>query len=240
MWLISSSLRRGRKTANTLWGNQSSVLVGDFLFSRAFQLMTEVGNIKVLSELANASKVISEGEVMQLVHSENLNMNEDIYYKIISTKTAALFASACKVGAVIAKADNNRIKNLFNYGYNLGVCFQIIDDVLDYNIDAKSLGKNTGDDVKEKIITLPIIHCYKNIGTKGKKILEDIFYNKVTYADEFEKVKKLLSETKSIEYALLKAETYAEQAKNSITSFDNSILKKELIKLVDFCSNRKN
>lgn len=152
-----STQRRGRPAANLLWDNQSSVLVGDYLFSRAFQLMTETGSMHVLSILANASATIAEGEVLQLTAAQDLKTDEGIYLQVVRGKTAALFSAATEVGGVIAKADDKIVKALFDYGDALGVAFQIVDDLLDYQGHSETTGKNIGDDFRERKLTLPVI-----------------------------------------------------------------------------------
>ena len=152
----ASSQRRGRPTANLLWDNQSSVLVGDYLFSRAFQLMVETGNLRVLDILANASATIAEGEVLQLSAARDLKTTEEIYFKVIRGKTAALFAAAMEVGAVIAEQDEKTVQALLDYGDALGISFQIVDDLLDYT-GTDATGKNIGDDFRERKLTLPVI-----------------------------------------------------------------------------------
>ncbi len=152
-----SAQRRGRPTANLLFDNKSSVLTGDYLFARAFQLMVETGSLRVLDILANASATIAEGEVLQLTAARNLKTAEDIYLQVVRGKTAALFSAATEVGGVIAGADADQIAALFEYGDALGVAFQIVDDLLDYQGDAKATGKNVGDDFRERKLTLPVI-----------------------------------------------------------------------------------
>ena len=152
-----SAQRRGRPTANLLWDNKSSVLVGDYLFARAFQLMTEPGQMRVLGILANASATIAEGEVLQLTAAQDLATTEEIYLKVVRGKTAALFSAATEVGGVVAGADEAAVKALFTYGDALGVAFQIADDLLDYGGTASVIGKNTGDDFRERKLTLPVI-----------------------------------------------------------------------------------
>lgn len=154
-----SHQRRGRPTANLLWDNKSSVLVGDYLFARAFQLMVEPGSLRVLDILANASAVIAEGEVLQLTTAQNLTTTEAIYLQVIRGKTAALFSAATESGAVIAGADDATVRALFDYGDALGIAFQIADDLLDYQGDAKTTGKNVGDDFRERKVTLPVIRA---------------------------------------------------------------------------------
>ena len=152
-----SAQRRGRPTANLLWDNKSSVLVGDYLFARSFQLMTATGNMKVLEILANASATIAEGEVLQLTAAQDLRTGEDIYLQVVRGKTAALFSAATEVGGVIAGADPTQVAALFDYGDALGIAFQIADDLLDYGGTSAVIGKNTGDDFRERKLTLPVI-----------------------------------------------------------------------------------
>ena len=155
-----STQRRGRKTANILWDNKSSVLVGDYLFSRAFQLMVECGSLRILDILSNASAVIAEGEVLQLTTAHDLTTSEERYRQVIHGKTAALFQAAAEVGGVVSGADEDRIKALARYGSGLGMAFQLADDFLDYGGDAEALGKNTGDDFREGKVTMPVILAY--------------------------------------------------------------------------------
>jgi octaprenyl-diphosphate synthase len=152
-----SSQRRGRPTANLLWDNKSSVLVGDYLFARAFQLMTEPGQMRVLGILANASATIAEGEVLQLTAAQDLATSEDIYLKVVRGKTAALFSAATEVGGVIAAASEDAVQALYTYGDALGIAFQIADDLLDYTGTSAAIGKNVGDDFRERKLTLPVI-----------------------------------------------------------------------------------
>lgn len=152
-----SAQRRGRPTANLLWDNQSSVLVGDYLFARSFQLMTEPGSMRVMKILSNAAATIAEGEVLQLTAAQNLKTDESIYLQVVRGKTAALFSAATEVGGVIADADEAVVKALFDYGDALGIAFQIVDDLLDYQGQADTTGKNVGDDFRERKLTLPVI-----------------------------------------------------------------------------------
>ncbi|AUH35338.1 polyprenyl synthetase family protein [Paracoccus tegillarcae] len=152
-----SRQRRGRPTANLLWDNKSSVLVGDYLFARSFQLMTETGSLRVLDILANASATIAEGEVLQLTAAQDLRTDEDIYLQVVRGKTAALFSAATEVGGVIAGAPEDQVRALFDYGDALGIAFQIVDDLLDYGGVTATIGKNTGDDFRERKLTLPVI-----------------------------------------------------------------------------------
>ena len=152
-----SGQRRGRPTANLLWDNKSSVLVGDYLFARSFQLMAETGSLRVLDILANASATIAEGEVLQMTAAQDLRTDEDVYLKVVRGKTAALFSAATEVGGVIAGAPEAQVRALFEYGDALGIAFQIADDLLDYQGDSAATGKNVGDDFRERKLTLPVI-----------------------------------------------------------------------------------
>ena len=154
-----SQQRRGRPTANLLWDNKSSVLVGDYLFARAFQLMVEPGNLRALGILSNAAAVIAEGEVLQLTAAQNTATTEDVYFRIIRGKTAALFSAATQVGPVLAEAPEDQVQALFDYGDALGICFQIVDDYLDYGGAGDGIGKNLGDDFRERKLTLPVIRA---------------------------------------------------------------------------------
>ncbi|MCF3593357.1 polyprenyl synthetase family protein [Rhodobacteraceae bacterium LMO-12] len=163
-----SAQRRGRPTANLLWDNKSSVLVGDYLFSRSFQLMVETGNLRVLDILANASATIAEGEVLQLTAAQDLRTDEAIYLQVVRGKTAALFSAATQVGGVIADAPEAQVQALFDYGDALGIAFQIVDDLLDYAGDTKATGKNLGDDFRERKLTLPVIKAVAKADTEER------------------------------------------------------------------------
>ncbi|MBW8310942.1 MAG: polyprenyl synthetase family protein [Rhizobium sp.] len=169
-----SDLRRGRKTANALWGNAASVLVGDFLYSRSFQLMVELDAMPVMQVLADTTNRIAEGEVLQLLHVHNPDTDETAYLRVIERKTAVLFAAATRLGALLAGADAATQQKLHDYGLNLGLAFQIADDVLDYTADAEALGKNLGDDLAEGKATLPLIHAMANADNACRARLREI------------------------------------------------------------------
>jgi octaprenyl-diphosphate synthase len=169
-----SDLRRGRKTANAVWGNAASVLVGDFLYSRSFQLMVELQRMEVMQILADTTNLIAEGEVLQLLHVRNPDTDEAAYLRVIERKTAVLFAAATRLGALLAGADSRTCEALHDYGLNLGYAFQIADDVLDYASDAETLGKNLGDDLAEGKATLPLIHAMAGADTATRERLRSI------------------------------------------------------------------
>ena len=173
----TSDLRRGKATANTKFGNAPSVLVGDFLYSRAFQMLVGVGNLDVMQTIADTTNAISEGEVQQLANARNSNISEDVYKKVIFKKTAILFDTAAKIGAIIAESQTGHIESLSNYGRNIGMAFQLMDDVLDYNGDSENLGKNIGDDLAEGKMTLPLIYAMKNGKNSQKLVIQEAIKN---------------------------------------------------------------
>ena len=171
----NSEIRRGKKTINSIWGNQSSILVGDYLLSRCFEMMVEDGNLEILKLLSSTSAEISQGEVLQLQHKGEIDMLEETYLKIISAKTASLFAAATKVGSILANKENKIKEALEFYGKNLGLTFQIADDMLDYNSEIKFFGKKIGNDFYEGKITLPIILLYQKVNNNEKIKLKKLF-----------------------------------------------------------------
>ena len=175
----NGEIRRGKKTLNKIWGNQSSILVGDYLLSRCFEMMVEDGNLEILKLLSSTSAEISQGEVLQLQHKSEVDMLEETYLKIISAKTASLFAASTKVGSILANKEKKIKDALEFYGKNLGLTFQIADDTLDYNSDLKFFGKEVGNDFYEGKITLPIILLYQKINQKEKDDLKRIFEKKI-------------------------------------------------------------
>jgi octaprenyl-diphosphate synthase len=172
-------IRRGKKTLNSIWGNQSSILVGDYLLSRCFEMMVEDGNLEILKLLSSTSSEIAQGEVLQLDHKGEVDMIEETYLKIISSKTAALFAAATKVGAILSKSENKEKDALDFYGKNLGLTFQIADDTLDYNSELNLFGKKVGKDFFEGKTTLPIIILFQKVNSLEKQQIKKIFKQKI-------------------------------------------------------------
>ncbi len=234
-----SDLRRGNKTANNIWGNQASVLVGDFLLSRAFQLMVKDGSLKALEILSNTSAIISEGEVMQLSASRNLKTTEEEYLKIISAKTAKLFATACEIGAVIT-GENDKYQNaLEQYGHNLGIAFQIVDDALDYSAKQEALGKTIGDDLREGKITLPVIHAYRNGNNEDKEFWKRTLEQEDIKDGDLDHAILLINNTNSLGYSISIAKNYVQNAKNLIKLLPNLTERDLLINLADFAVDRE-
>ena len=192
----NSDIRRGKKTTNLIWGNQSSILAGDYLLSRCFEMMVEDGNLEVLKLLSSTSAKIAQGEILQLQHKGEVDMLEETYLKIISSKTAVLFSAATKVGAILSEKNNKEKEALEFYGKNLGLTFQIADDALDYNSQINSFGKKVGNDFYEGKITLPIILLFQRSSDSEKKQLESIFKQDIRSADDLTIILSLISKYK--------------------------------------------
>lgn len=233
-----SDLRRGNATANVLWGNQASVLVGDFLFTRAFQFMVEDGSLEVLRVLANASAVIAEGEVLQLETANDLETSEEQYMEVITAKTAALFAAACRIGAQIASRPSKEEKALESYGRNLGIAFQLIDDALDYSAQQATLGKTIGDDFSEGKITLPVVLAYGR-GSAEERAFWRQAMEEVEQSDgDLERAIELLRRHDALEDTVERARHYGAIARDALGLFPDSEVRQALIDVVDFCIER--
>ncbi|ESQ74102.1 polyprenyl synthetase family protein [Asticcacaulis sp. AC402] len=235
----SSSLRRGKVAAHLIWGAPSSVLVGDFLFARAFELMVETGSLRALDILSKAAAVITQGEVLQLMKAFDLNLSQADYIEIISSKTAALFSAASESGAVSAGASEDRITALYSYGLNLGLAFQIQDDVLDYQGDAADLGKNAGDDFAEGKSTLPLILVMQ--ATKGS---EDAFWARTIgerkqQVGDFAHAQKLMIKSGALEQSRAIARGYADKARAALSIFDPGAWRTALENLALFSVERQ-
>ncbi len=233
-----SQQRRGRPTANLLWDNQSSVLVGDYLFSRSFQLMVETGNLRVLDILANASAKIAEGEVLQLTVAQNLNTSEDTYLKVIRGKTAALFEAACKVGGVISYADEKIIDALAAYGDALGISFQITDDLLDYAGESSDLGKSIGDDFRERKMSLPLIKVLTKADQKEKNFWIRTIEKGDQQDDDLDHALELMIKHGALEEARKDALYWANKAKQAMNTLPESEIRNALMDLSDYVVRR--
>ena len=234
----NGALRRGKETLNKVWDNQSSVLIGDYLLSRCFEMMVEDSNLEVLRLLSSTSSKIAQGEVLQLQHKGEVDMLEETYLKIISAKTAELFAAATKVGAILSDVGNKEKDALEFYGRNLGLTFQIADDTLDYNSELKLFGKEIGQDFFEGKITLPIILLFQKLDLIEKKNLNNIFNKRIRNKDDFNKIISLIKKYKIIEECYQKAQHYINLASNSLTVFKESKEKEILKSLTSFSLTR--
>ena len=234
----NSDIRRGKKTTNLIWGNQSSILAGDYLLSRCFEMMVEDGNLEVLKLLSSTSAKIAQGEILQLQHKGEVDMLEETYLKIISSKTAVLFSAATKVGAILSEKNNKEKEALEFYGKNLGLTFQIADDALDYNSQINSFGKKIGNDFFEGKITLPIILLFQQSSDSEKKQLENIFKQDIRSAEDLTIILSLISKYKIISQCHKKAEHFINIASNSLSIFKDSEEKKIFDNLTSFSLER--
>lgn len=232
----TSSLRRGKATANEVWGNEASVLVGDFLYSRAFEMMVEVGDMQVMEIMAKTTNIIAEGEVMQLLNCHSADVSEEQYLETITRKTAKLFESATQLGAVISNQSESIQSSMMSYGKHLGIAFQLIDDALDYYGDSEDTGKNIGDDLSEGKPTLPLIHAYKYGNQKQRRLLRNTIEN--GGCDNIEEVLEIIESTDSLTYTSRLAERQAEKAKQALMGIPESPYKQALIELAEFASVR--
>jgi octaprenyl-diphosphate synthase len=233
-----SALRRGRDSANAIWGNKASVLVGDFLFSRSFELMVADGSLKVLGILSSASSTIAEGEVLQLITANDTETSEASYLEVVTAKTAALFAAACEIGAVVADRPAVEEEGLRAYGLNLGIAFQLIDDVLDYSAKQAELGKEIGDDFRDGKITLPVVLAFRRGDAD-----ERAFWKRTMEDQEFEDgdldhAMELIDRHNALTDSIERARHYGAMARDALGIFPDSPYKKALIDIVDFCISR--
>ena len=233
-----SNFRRGKKTINSIWGNQSSILVGDYLLSRCFEMMVEDKNLEVLKLLSSTSSEIAQGEILQLQHKNEIDMLEETYLKIISTKTAALFSASTKLGAILANKEKKEKDALEFYGKNLGLTFQIADDTLDYNSEIKLFGKKIGNDFYEGKITLPIILLFQQTNNVEKQSIKNIFKKSTRSENDLEFTFGLILKYNIIDQCYKKAEHFINLASNSLSIFPESKEKEILKNLTTFSLER--
>lgn len=231
----TSDLRRGRLTANARWGNAPSVLVGDFLYSRAFQMMVSLGDVAVMRVLADTTNVIAEGEVQQLLNARNPDLTEQDYFTVIDKKTAQLFSAASEIGALIARCDSDQCARLRDYGRHLGIAFQLVDDALDYQGDSEALGKNVGDDLAEGKATLPLIHAMKTAPEQAGIIRDALLEGGL---EQLEPIVKLVHQTGALDYTMARAQEHAERAIALLDGFSDSPEKQALADLARFSVDR--
>jgi octaprenyl-diphosphate synthase len=231
-----STLRRGQDTANAVWGDHSSVLVGDFLYSRAFQMMVCLNNMEVMRILADTTNIISEGEVLQLLNAHNADATEADYYQVITCKTAKLFAAAAELGAIVANQDTTTQQQLAQYGLNFGIAYQLIDDVLDYSSSAEEMGKNVGDDLAEGKLTLPLIHSLKYGNEQEVRLIRTAITE--GNIEQLSKIQDAIEVTGALDYTAKQARHYAQSAVQDLASLPNSDYKKALIGLTEFIVER--
>ena len=233
-----SDTRRGRTAANLIFGNPAAVLVGDFLFSRSFELMVEDGSLKVLKILSGASAIIAEGEVNQLSAQRRVETSEEQYLDIIGAKTAALFAAACRIAAVVAERNEDVERALDSYGRNLGIAFQLIDDAIDYASDPAVMGKDQGDDFRDGKVTLPVILAYARGDAAERQFWEDAMLGRRTGDSDLAEAKRLIASHGGLDDALERARHYGQRAVDSLSGFPGSAAKDALVEAVEFAVAR--
>jgi octaprenyl-diphosphate synthase len=232
----TSNMRRGRSTANAKWGNASSVLVGDFLYSRAFQMMVDIGSVPVMNVLSDATNVIAEGEVFQLMNCKNPDVTEDAYFEVIKNKTAMLFEAASHSAAILANADDQQREALKEYGLQLGLAFQLVDDMLDYIGDAETMGKNVGDDLAEGKPTLPLIHTMKHGTEDERKLIRKAIRN--GDASQLEGICAAVKNSGALDYTKKQAESAYEKACKCLDTLPESEYKDALAGLAKLAIQR--
>jgi octaprenyl-diphosphate synthase len=232
-----SEMRRGKETASTIWGNEAAVLVGDYLYSRAFQMMVRAQSMPIMDLLANTTNTIAQGEVLQLLNIRDPNTDEARYHEVIYAKTACLFEAAARIGAMLGAVPAEQELALQTYGKHLGVAFQLIDDALDYSAQSDELGKNVGDDLAEGKPTLPLIRAME-VGNAGqKKLIRDAIEN--GRPDNFNAIHQAIQETGALQYTIDRAQSEAEQAKQQIACLEQTSYKQALIFLADYAVERR-
>jgi octaprenyl-diphosphate synthase len=232
-----SKLRRGLSTANEAFGNKASILVGDFLLGQAFQLMAGTGSVKTLKILSDAAARISRGEVMQMIQEGQVDLAAEPYLEMISAKTAVLFSASCELGAVVSGKVQFEAP-LRDYGMNMGIAFQLVDDALDYNADQRALGKTVGDDFREGKITLPVLIAYQQANEEERDFWRRTITDKEQRDGDFTQAAKLIASHKAIGRTIQLAEEYAEKAKQNLADFPESAAKDAMIELTEFCIHR--
>ncbi|WP_415889506.1 octaprenyl diphosphate synthase [Neptuniibacter sp. SY11_33] len=233
----NSDLRRGKDTANAKWGNAPSVLVGDFLYSRAFQVLVEIGSMPIMEVISNATNVIAEGEVLQLLNTKNPDTTEEAYMQVILGKTAMLFEAATEAGAILAEASKEEQEGLRLYGLHLGTAFQLIDDVMDYLSTAEEMGKNVGDDLAEGKATLPLIHAMRSGNEEQRKLVRQAI--RKGGLDDLQPIMDIVKETRAIEYTQEKAQAEADKAIAALDALKDTSFKETLIQIANLAVKRK-
>ncbi len=233
-----SNERRGQKAANLIFGNQASVLVGDFLFSKSFQMMVESGSLEILSILSNAAAIIAQGEVLQLCATNDIETKMPVYLEIVESKTAALFAASCEVGAVLSHQDAKTVKAMRDYGTLLGTAFQIIDDALDYAADQKKLGKEIGDDFREGKITAPIIYALENASKEEREFWRRTLGHQDQKDGDFDTAMEIIARHNALDKTIELAKEYASRARLAMSLLPDSKLKTLLCDLTSYTITR--
>ncbi|HAR96684.1 MAG TPA: octaprenyl diphosphate synthase [Deltaproteobacteria bacterium] len=235
----NAKTRRGSPTANTLWGNEPSVLVGDFLFSKSFDLMVSDQNSAVLAVMSRVTTALAEGEIMELLKTSDVETTEDDYYEIIANKTAVLLSAACEVGAILGGVDQDKRKALNRFGYHFGMAFQLTDDVLDYVSKGTTLGKDAGSDLKEGKITLPLIHALKSATPEERTVVTDSINKPRMTQKDYRKILNMIKRRGGIEYTVQASKNHAEQAMSFLNAFPPSPYRDAMTGLAQYVTKRE-
>lgn len=230
-----SDLRRGRPTANALWGNGAAVLVGDFLYTRSFQMMVRAGNLKVMEALSNAANRLSEGEVVQMVNAHDPTVNEERYFRVIERKTACLFEAGARMAAAVADCSPEEEEAVAEYALALGCAFQIADDILDYAGDAAETGKNLGADLEEGKVTLPLIYAREDASEADRRLIDEAIRNG---SGDFDKISKIVIDCKALDRCRSRAEEELKRGEAALAKLPSSIFKESLLQLLSFTVKR--
>jgi len=234
-----ATMRRGKPVAHKIWSNSAAILVGDFLLARSLSISARTGNMRVISTVAKITENMSRGEIHQLMRKGDLDISQEEYIEVIRRKTAVLFQGACRISAIITDAPNEKEEALSEYGYNLGLAFQMADDLLDYTSDTKILGKEIGADLKEGKLTLPVIYSLKAADIKDRKVMENIIKNEDFSVNDFKILVELLRKYNGISYTQKMASDHINRAKEALSIFEPSETKQILVKVADYALNRK-
>ncbi|HEY3276472.1 MAG TPA: polyprenyl synthetase family protein [Syntrophorhabdaceae bacterium] len=235
----NAQTRRGNSTVNTVWGNESSVLVGDFLYSKSFELMAEDGNPAILKTISKATTALSEGEILELLKTSDVETTEEEYFEVIGNKTAVLFSAACEIGALLGKATPTRREALRGFGYNLGIAFQLKDDILDYTSYDAILGKTVGTDLKEGKVTLPLIYALKEASEKDRAYAKKVLEKPTMSPRDFKGVRRIITRHGGMEYTAEMTARHIERAKKYLAAFRASPYKDALLDLADHMVERE-
>ena len=231
-----SEMRRGQQTASSIWGNEAAVLVGDYLYSRAFQMMVQARSLPIMNLLADTTNTIAQGEVMQLLNINDPDTSEERYHQVIYSKTACLFEAAARIGGILTEAGEGTEQALADYGKHLGIAFQLVDDALDYEADSEELGKNVGDDLAEGKPTLPLIHALEQGNDTQRALIRDAIEN--GGLERIDAITQAIRDTGALEYTHRQAIEHAERAKNTLDALPHSAARDALVFIADFAVER--
>ncbi len=234
-----AEFRRNKPAANTIWGNPGVVLVGDYLYSKSILMTVEYGSIPILKVLSEATTKMAEGEVLQLVHSDDLELDERDYLEVITRKTAVLISAACEIGAIFGRGTETQQRAMRVYGHNLGIAFQLVDDTLDYTGDVKELGKPIGNDIQEGKATLPLIHALRNGRQSAQERLRQIFSDEIIPPEAFDEVRDLVTQSGGIAYTQQRALEHVQRAKSALAAFSDHPTKDLLTDIADYVIFRR-